>query len=77
MKSLGIIVFCLSVSFYFTDLESSSGLRSVFLPLVDFAMLCALALWVAGRTGWKSLSSSNSGSFFGFFDGGGDGGGCD
>lgn len=76
MKSLGIIVFCLSVSLYFTDLQAESGFQSLFLPFIDFILICALALWVAGRTGWKSISNPNSGGFFGFFDGG-DGGGCD
>ena len=77
MKSLGILLFCFCVSFYYTDLESASGFRSLFLPIVDFVLLCGLALWVAGRTGTKSISSPNSSSFLGFFDGGGDGGGCD
>ena len=77
MKSLGILLFCFSVSFYYTDLESASGFRSVFLPIVDFVLLCGLALWLAGRIGTKGISSPNSGGFFDFFDGGGDGGGCD
>jgi len=77
MKSLVILFLCFSASFYFTDLESESGFRSVFLPIVDFVLLCGLALWVAGRTGKTGISSPNSGGFFGFFDGDGDGGGCD
>ena len=76
MRSLGFMVMALSVSFYYTDIEASNGFQSLFLPFVDFLLLCGLALWVAGRTGWKTVSRHNSGGFFDWFDGGGDGG-CD
>lgn len=75
MKSLSFLLLALSVSFYYTDIEASNGFQSIFLPFVDFLLLCALSLWVAGRTGWKTVSR-HDGGFLGFFDGGGDGG-CD
>ena len=74
MKSLSLIVLVLGISFYYTDIEAANGFQSLFLPLVDFVLLCAAALWLAGRTGWKTTSRSDSGGFFDFFDGGG---GCD
>lgn len=75
MKSLIFMVFALSVTFYYTDIEAANGFQSLFLPLVDFVLLCGLALWLAGRTGWKTISRHDGGGFFDFFDGGG--GGCD
>ncbi len=75
MKSLTFLVFALSVSFYYTDIEATNGFQSLFLPLVDLVLLCGLALWVAGKTGWKTISRHDGGGFFDFFDGGG--GGCD
>ncbi len=51
MKSLSFLVLALSVSFYYTDIEAANGFQSLFLPFVDFLLLCGLALWVAGRTG--------------------------
>lgn len=53
MKALLIIIAGLSGSFYFTDIQSENGFFSLFLPFLDFIFLCALAIWVAGRTGWQ------------------------
>ena len=75
MRSLSFLVLALSVSFYYTDIQAENGFQSLFLPFVDFLLLCGLALWVAGRTGWKTISRSDSSGSFGFFDGGD--GGCD
>lgn len=80
MKALLVIAAGLIASFYFTDLQSENGFYSLFLPFLDFLFLCALAIWIAARTGWKRVGSRTAGSgiFSGFFDGGGDGGsGCD
>lgn len=75
MKYPGILILALSVSFYYTDIEASNGFQSLFLPFIDFLIICALSLWVAGRTGWKTVSGRDRG-VLGFFDSSGDGG-CD
>ena len=76
MKSLILIAGTLLVALNYTDLESESSFRSLLLPIVDFVLFCCLAIWVAGRTGWRRIDGAGGGSG-GFFDGGGDGGGCD
>lgn len=65
----------LTVSFYYTDIEASNGFQSLILPFLDFLLLCGLALWLAARTGWKTISRHYGGGFIDFFDGGG--GSCD
>lgn len=75
MRSLSFMVLALSLSFYYTDIQADNGFQSLFLPFVDFLLLCGLSLWIAGRTGWKSISRSGSSGMFGFFDSGD--GGCD
>lgn len=72
MKSLIIILASLGISFYFTDLDSSSALFSVLCPLVVFISLCSLLLWFVGKTGPGHLKREmGDASFFDSFGGGG------
>lgn len=74
IKSLVVLVALLAASFYWTDIESENAFFSVFLPLADFLLLCALGLWFVQRgAGQRIDRSGGDGGFFG----GGDGGGCD
>lgn len=79
IKSLIVITVLLAASFYNTDLSSGSTVRAVLLPIADFILLCSLAVWLVNRGfGARIDRSGGSGGFPGdFFDGGGDGGGCD
>lgn len=80
IKTPLILLACTAASFYWTDLESDSAVYSMLLPLLDFVLVCSLALWLVARGGMQGVTNSrDSGGFFGgFFDsGGGDGGGCD
>ena len=79
LRALVLIVGLLAVSLYFTDLEAASVLQGVLLPLLDFILLCALALWLAARSGWQKIDrpGSNSGFLGGLFGGDDSGGGCD
>lgn len=75
IKSLVLIVALLAASFYWTDIESDNAFFSVFLPLIDVLLLCALGMWFVLHGGGRRMDGSGTGG--GFFDGGGDGGGCD
>lgn len=81
IKTLLILLACTAASFYWTDLESESAFYGMFLPLLDFVLVCSLAVWLVARGGLDGVTNSrdSGGGFFGgFFDGGGgDGGGCD
>ncbi|MES9831725.1 MAG: hypothetical protein ABW157_02225 [Candidatus Thiodiazotropha sp. LLP2] len=82
IKSLIIIFVVGSISFYYTNIESSSAFVSVVLPIVDFFAMVALGLWfitLFHKIGINQTSNSSDGGSTGFFgggDGGGDGGGC-
>ncbi|GAB5498579.1 MAG: hypothetical protein PsegKO_08900 [Pseudohongiellaceae bacterium] len=75
------IVLALAASLYYTDLESSSTFNGVALPILDFLLLCSLAIWLVNRGMGQRLDRGgvDDGAIGGFFDGGGDGGGggCD
>ena len=80
IKSLITIILSLAVALYFTDLDSSSTLHGVVLPVVDFLLFCSLAIWLVNRGMGQRINGGgvHSGGSGGFFDGGGDGGGgCD
>lgn len=75
------IVLALAASLYYTDLESSSTFNGVALPILDFVLLCSLAIWLVNRGMGQRFDrgGADDGAIGGFFDGGGDGGGggCD
>lgn len=55
LKSLAVILAAPFVALPYTDLESQSALRSVWLPVLEFLLLLALAgwgaLWLGARRG--------------------------
>lgn len=82
-KSIFIIIAVGAISFYYTDLNSTSKFYSSILPLVDFIAMVALAIWfvvlfylqgVNQTTGSGNLDT-NAFVGFGGYDGG-EGGGC-
>ena len=82
IKSLIIIISVGSLSFFYTDIENSSPLFSVILPIVDFFALTALGFWLVAlfsKAGINQNTGSRIGDGSGIFgggDSGGDGGGC-
>lgn len=72
LKSLVVIVVALFLSLRYTDLDSASALRSVWLPVLDFLLILALAVWGALWLGGRRGGAGDSG---GYSLGGGDGGG--
>jgi len=79
LKSLFLIILIGGFSFLYTDIESSSLLFSLFLPIVDFLVLIALGFWFVAlfhKTGVNQSSSGSDGTGFLGGDGDGDGGGC-
>ena len=79
MRALVLMLGLLAMSLYFTDLESAHIWQGVLLPLLDFVLLCALALWLAARTGWQKIDrpGGSSGFLGGLFGGDDSGGGRD
>lgn len=76
MKALLIILSGLVASWYFTDLASDSGFRSILAPLGIFLFLIAAAIWLVGyfqKSGINQRTKHGGGGsdFFGG-DGGGD-----
>ena len=71
-----MLVLALVAAFYYTDLDADNAWQGTILPIIDFLLLCAVAIWIATGVGNKRLGGGDGG-FFDFFDGGGDGGGCD
>jgi uncharacterized membrane protein YgcG len=81
IKSLISILALGGLSFFYTDIESTSLLLSILLPVVVFLSLLALGFWFVAlfyKLGIKQ-TSNNSGdlSGSGFFGGGDSGGGGD
>lgn len=78
MKYLFILIFTGTISFIFTDMESSSSFYSVVLPVVNVIILILMAAWFAvllhklGKKQCNTSHGSDVGGFGGF--GGGDGG---
>jgi len=76
--SFFIIIAVAASSFYFTDLDSSAGFFSMFLPLVFVASLIALALWLVALFHVRGINQrarpgATGGDWGGF---GGDDAGC-
>lgn len=85
MKLFVVIVVGLFLSWHYTDLSSESAFRSVFLPILVFLFLVALAMWLVLKAGFGSRvdrdgtygggAGGDGGGFFGGGDGDGGGGG--
>ena len=82
IRGLIFILLIGGISFFFTDLESESALRSVVLPLIDFLALVALMWWFVAlfnKLGVKQTSDIGGGDVnihlggMDGSDGGGDG----
>lgn len=74
-----VLIVALGAALYYTDLGADNIWQAVILPILDFFLLSAVALWLAGGVGGNSLSGRSGGSgnsLFDFFDGDG-GSGCD
>lgn len=79
-----IIVIVGGLSFYFKDLSSDPVFFAVFLPICDFLLVVALAVWLVfffhrrGISQNAATSGSGAGGRFwgGFGDGGGGDGSC-
>ena len=75
IKSFITIVAIGGISFFYTDIESSSIVLSILFPIIDFLVLVAMGLWfvILFHRGGISQTSGSSGdaSFFGDGDAGG------
>ncbi len=61
MKVLIIILVGLFVSWHYTDLNSSSVLHSIVLPIVMFIFSVALLIWLISKAGLSGTGNSSDG----------------